>query len=121
MLPAIFKAILQLCGKAHEYNSSNDEELCDDPSVTINHDAEYQKIIEGSWSSESHDYINEENYFLFKNYEKVLYDSPFLNIDQNKLIKEIIKNLSRNYPEIMNSIKGLLTKNEGKFLNSLIQ
>ena len=121
MLPAIFKAILQLCGKAHEYNSSDDEELCDDPSVTINHDPEYQKIIEGSWSSESHDYINEENYFLFKNYENTLYHSPFLNLYQTKLIKDIVQNLGWNYPEIMNSIKRLLTKNEGEFVNSLIQ
>ena len=119
MLPAIFKAILELCKETHDYSSPCDEEIFDDQSIPVNHDAEYQEISEGSCSSESHD--DAEMYFSFKNYGKVLYDSPFLKIDQNKIIKDIAQNLGWSFPEIMISIKRLLTKNGGAFIDSLIQ
>ena len=119
MLPAIFKAILELCKETHDYSSPCDEEIFDDQSIPVNHDAEYQEIIEGSCSSESHD--DAEMCFSFKNYGKVLYDSPFLKIDQNKIIKDIAQNLGWSFPEITISIKRLLTKNGGAFIDSLIQ
>ena len=121
MLPAIFKAILVLCEEANKYNSLDDEEqLCYWP-IPVYYKAKDHKIIEGSCSSESDGDINAEIYFLFKNYENTLYHSPFLNLYQTKLIKDIVQNLGWSYPEIMNSIKRLLTKNEGEFVNSLIQ
>ena len=42
------------------------------------------------------------------------------HVDHNILIRDLVQNLSWNYPEVMNSINILLTNNEVEMLNSIV-
>ena len=121
-LPAVFKAIVQMCQDFDEESSADAEEFGDDQKVSVGLDAQCQKIIDKIRAiGPDDDDEDEENDLLFGGNAEDLYDSPFETMNQNELIKEIIQILSGSYPEVMKSINELLTETEAKLLNSLIQ
>ena len=120
-LPVIFKAIVQLCQDSDEDSADEAEENSGDRKVTISIDAQCQKILEKIRNHGVDDEDDEDSDFPYGENTDDLYDSPFETMNQNEFIKGIVQNLIGSYPELMNSINGILTETEAKLLNSLIQ
>lgn len=118
-LPAIFKSIIQLCEDVDNDSSGEGIEVNESGKINEHCEKIIEKINNGSNNQDEDD--DDDNDFPFGADAEDLYDSPFESLNQNDMIKEISILIKGNFPELFQSIEGLLSESEKKLLKSLIQ
>lgn len=122
-LPIIFKSIVQLYEDNDEDSSAEGIEFDDMGNDPGKIDAHCQKIIDKIRNSanDEDDDDDDDNEFPFGDDAEDLYDSPFEVLNQNDMIKDVTNMIKGNFPELFQSIVGILSESEIKILNSIIQ
>ncbi|OMJ81455.1 hypothetical protein SteCoe_18072 [Stentor coeruleus] len=119
-LPMIFKCIIQLYEDNDDDSSAEGIEFDDEGNGPGKIDAHCQKIIDKIRNS-ANDEDDDEDDFPFGDDSEDLYDSPFEALNQNDMIKDVTNMIKGNFPELLQNIVGILSENEIKILNSIIQ